>query len=191
MNARGWRRDLLLLEAKARDVPSTQGRSNLVSKLLSLWSCGQISATAAQQLDHCANLDGANHFELGALAATGTWGNQPGNVHRDLCTAFCNDISLPEPFMCATEALDPKTTTIEKVFAGVFNPHSMFHQLQKYSEFSNMFCMSKIESFWQSVVESQDPRLVGHEMLTVPGWMKLFIPCFIHGDGVELSLIHI
>ena len=174
-----------MLEAKARDVPATHDCSNLVSKLLSLWSCGQISATAAQQLAHCAILDGANHPELGALAATGAWGSQPGNVHRDLCTTFCSNVSIPEPFMCATEALDPKTTTIEKVFAGVFNPHSMFHQLQQYSEFTTMFCTSKIETFWQSVEQSQDPRLVGHEMLTVPGWKKLFIPCFIHGDGVE------
>ena len=43
-----------------------------------------------------------------------------------------------------------------------------------------------IETFWQELLDRDDPRLRNHPMRKVPNWKRLFIPLSIHGDGVPV-----
>ena len=57
---RGWQKDM----EKHIHRPLAKGSENqsaLCTKLLQLWSTGRLSATAVQELAHCAVLDGADH----------------------------------------------------------------------------------------------------------------------------------
>ena len=95
--SRGWRLERELADHSDQHPPLQQERpeqSALASRLLNLWSAGHISATALQQLAHAALLDGADHPEVAQLAATGTWGQQPGNVGRDLSRLYLEHIKV-------------------------------------------------------------------------------------------------
>lgn len=159
--------------------------SPLASKLLLLWASGNLAATMIQELAHCALLDGAKHEELAAIASSGDWGKQPGNCHRDISARFLKHVVFSEPNLVETVAVDPKTQHTVPTFAGVYWPHLQFSTAQEYEEFSAIFCPDLCETFWDAVERSGDPKLIGHPMTKVPGWKRLFIPYFIHGDGVE------
>ena len=50
-----------------------------------------------------------------------------------------------------------------------------------------MFAVGKIASFWQGRVATGDPKLEGHPMLQEDDWQNKYVPCFTHGDGVEMT----
>ena len=81
---------------KRKGKPLTKGaqaeKSGLVTKLLSLWAHGQLSATLCQQLAHLAVLDGAHHEELIQMASAGNWGEASGNCHRDFMATHCKNM---------------------------------------------------------------------------------------------------
>jgi hypothetical protein len=160
--------------------------SALGTKLLHLWSAGEISAVKVQQLAHCAILDGAGHVELGTLAAAGNFGEVPGNVHRDISNAFLQSVSITEPLLVSTKAIDPKTSQLEEVQSPVFLPHILLADLQSYpGHLDSVMCTADLEEFWSGVEAAQDPKLSGHPMLDFTDWKTTSIPVFIHGDGVE------
>ena len=161
--------------------------SPLATKLLLLFFSGENSATAIRELAHCAILDGAQHAELGIIASCGNWGLDPGNIHRDILTKFCKNVSLANPFLVDTNVLDSKTSQIETEQAAVFHPHMMLATMESYEEFDAVFTPDKLQAFWQGVVASGDPRLIHHPMVLIPNWQQLFVPVFIHGDGVEYA----
>ena len=103
--------------------------SALATKLLSLWSHGLLAAVVVQELAHLAILDGASHPELASIAKCGNFGQQPGNVHRDLMSTFCKDTHVPAALPVAVECKDPKSSELEEINAGVFLPHIMFANL--------------------------------------------------------------
>ena len=121
--ARGWRRELELAqpEAKRARIVLTENRpSALATKLLMMWSAGEISSSAVQVIAHMAVLDGADHPELGLLASVGAWGSQPGNASRDIIRSFLETVNIPEAELVSAVAMDPKTSKMEKVNAAVF-----------------------------------------------------------------------
>jgi hypothetical protein len=136
--SRGWKAEKAradaLMEAAQPKHPDTQrpGMSGLASKLLLLWSSGEIAASIVQQLSHLAFLDGAKHAEIAALASIGNWGQHAGNCHRDLMTKFLPQVDLCEPTHVPTVARNPKTQESVVVNAGVFMPHKVIHTLSKY-----------------------------------------------------------
>ena len=77
------------LEKEYQDLAT----SGLACKLLSLWSCGVLSAVLCQQLVHLALQDGAQHQDLLRLAMAGHWGQHQGNCHRDFMR-FCGQVAL-------------------------------------------------------------------------------------------------
>lgn len=185
--ARGWRRELELAQPVRPNVLTENRPSALATKLLMMWSAGEISSSAVQVIAHMAVLDGADHPELGLLASVGAWGSQPGNASRDIIRSFLETVNIPEADLVSTVAMDPKTSKMEQVNAAVFSPHKMFHKIESYSEFALIFCESKLEEFWNGVEASGDPRLLNHPMCQVPGWKRKFVPIFLHGDGVEFQ----
>ena len=108
---------------------SSKGESALATKLLSLWSHGLLAATTIRELAHLSILDGASHPELAALAKAGNFGEQAGNVSRDIITNFCKQINICDPLATEITALDPKSSQQEPVEAGCFLPHLMFGAL--------------------------------------------------------------
>ena len=190
---RGWKADKARADAamqQAQAKTSSKQRpemSGFASKLLLLWSAGEMSATIVQQLAHLAFLDGANHPEVAALASIGSWGQFPGNCHRDLMTNFLPKVDLCQATLVPTFVRDPKSQETVTENAAVFLPHRVIHTLSKYEEFPNLLCASKAEEFWNEVELSGDPRLQGHPMCEEEGWKKKFIPLWIHGDGVEFQ----
>ena len=162
--------------------------SALADKLLLQWSAGLIAALMVQQFAHAATLDGANHPELVQLAALGNYGKCPGNCSRDLTKLFLESSKVPAPTLISTMAVDPKTGHAETVDVPCFLPHLMFHSLQFYDQFDDIFGVDKLGKFWQGVQDSGDPRLPHYRFEEVsPNWKQQFIPCFIHGDGVPFQ----
>ena len=72
----------------------SENQSALCTKPLQLWGTGRLSATAVQELAHCAVLDGADHAELGALAKSGNFGNNKRSIHRGLMAHFCPQVDM-------------------------------------------------------------------------------------------------
>jgi hypothetical protein len=64
--------------------------------LLSKWAWGVLSATNVQELAHAAVLSGAEADDLVSLSSLGSYGQQPGNCHRDLVRKYCKDLWSPE-----------------------------------------------------------------------------------------------
>lgn len=164
-------------------------QSALASKLLSLWSHGSLSATAIQEIAHLAILDGANHPELALLAQAGSFGENQGNIHRDVVRAFCKDIQIDEPFLLDTVCIDPKSSQEEVVQTCMYLPHLMFANLGKYShqQFAALFSIDSLEQFWTNTQRLNDDRLFAHPILEAADWKTRCIPIFIHADGVEFQ----
>lgn len=141
-----------------------------------------------QEYAYAAQLDGAVHPELAKLAAAGTYGQNPGNIARDITRDFLHESKIPMTHMVEVSARDPKTSKPDDVLAGVFLPHLMFHSLQAYDIFDEVFGIEDIESFWQGVHRVADPRL-GHYHFERqnPDWDKKYIPCFVHGDAAPFQ----
>ena len=173
---RGW-----ALEKEQADFlqpPSTSSSSSqdsaLATKLLSLWSHGQLSALTIREIAHLAVLDGANHPELAKLAKAGNFGEVPGNVHRDIVTNFCKTILIAEPFLLDVPCIDPKSSAEEDVTAAMFLPHMMFANLGlHYSDkFNEMFATEKLSDFWTNALATEDDRFFGHPMLGHHDWKE-------------------
>ena len=85
----GWALEKEIGTKKTSSSSTSVPQSALASKLLSLWAHGSLSAMAIQEIAHLALLDGANHAELALLAQAGNFGENPGNIHRDIVRAIC------------------------------------------------------------------------------------------------------
>ena len=142
--------------------------SVLANKLLFLWARGALSATLIKELADCAIQDGAQHTDLAAIAQTGNWGAQPGNVHEQLLGHFCSNVQLAESIEVEVPCIRPKTSKDALEKASVFLPHMMFYAMaQNYPELCfNLFCFGKgkLASFWEGVAKSGDEKLKGHPM---------------------------
>ena len=159
---RGWQ---LELEAQAAVVSQQEDQvehSALASRLLMLWSGGQLSASAVQELAHLAILDGASHTELGILANLGTCGSNSGNAHRDLIHAFCQTSKVASETLLQVPCVDPKTSKVEMVDAAVFMPHMMWSALSDCDQFDAFFATEGVPAFWDKVEATRDERLTLH-----------------------------
>ena len=114
---------------------------------------GALSATLIRELADCAIQDGAQHTDLLAIAQTGNWGAQPGNVHRQILNHFCSNVQLAASHDVEVPCTHPKTSKDALEKASVFLPHMMFYcfiawvkATQKY--FSNSFALEKAS--WQA-----------------------------------------
>ena len=143
-----------------------------------------MSATAVQEVALAAVLDGLSHPEVSQLASLGAMGLHPGNASRDLMHKVSQGNTLPEPFVIKVPSIDPLTKEYALEDCAIFLPHQVAAALQDYAEFEAIFETAKAPSFW-AFVKPGDPKLHKHPMCDIEGWQDMFIPCFIHGDGVE------
>ena len=176
-------------EREVSSSSSSKAFSPLANKLLTLWAHGTLSVVMIREIAHLAMLDGAQHPDLYGIAKTGNFGQQHGNVHRDLMHEFARNICI-EKHQCATNFIDPKSSSKEEVQAHMYLPHVLFSNLAKGypTKFNELFIGNALEQFWEYALEKEDARIEKHPLLKVyPNWKQTTIPMFIHGDGVELQ----
>ena len=190
---RGWELEkesgMLQRKALGKAPAEPERESQLATKLLSLWAHGMLSAILVRELADLALQDKADHVELVALAKTGNWGSQKGNVHKQIMHRFCKHITMPDPFHVSVSCIDPKTSKETKEDAAIFLPHLVFAGLGKdHPEFFEEMChlgKGELEEFWEGVKATGDDRLNGHLMTLEKEWESYTVPLFLHGDGVE------
>ena len=195
---RGHQLDLEKQNCKPLAKGAKAEKSGLVTKLLSLWAHGQLSATLCQQLAHLAVLDGAKHEELIQMASAGNWGQVSGNCHRDFMSTHCKKNALTKAHEVDVQVRDPKTSKVGVETASLYLPHMLFADLAtSYPEqFDKNFGCSELAGFWKNVEAVKDERLQGHPICLDKrqGLAKRHVvnadktvPLFIHADGVEFQ----
>lgn len=83
--------------------------SNLVTRLLLKATSGKDSYSSVQEDSYAAYLDGLRHPEVTKLASCGNWGQNPGNVRRDIHTAFFSNIGYPHAENVVTSAINTRS----------------------------------------------------------------------------------
>lgn len=171
--------------------------------MLHLWSLGKLSATAMQALAKAAFDDGLEEGDIKQLASLGNWGEQAGNIHRDLVRLLEKKISKGDlgglkespKITVQVSAVDNKqeSGTAPAEF-DLFLPHLLV------STFSHSypgmmeacFAPSQCAKFWDQV-QDNDPRLQDSPVAWEKAnktWEKKkhkTVPLWLHGDGVEFS----
>lgn len=187
---RGWalEKEKSATSTSSASTPSTQ-KSELATRLLSLWAHGLLSAVIIRELAHLSLLAGASHPELAEIAKAGSFGEHPANITRDLMQSFCKESHMPEALGVSVQCTDPKTSDTTEVEAGVFLPHVLFAQLgaQYWEQFKTMFAVERLAEFWNGVEATGDERLIDHPMKADSDWKQKCIPIYIHADGVEFQ----
>lgn len=183
---RGWKKDVELGLAERPDAEA-EDPSPFATKLLSHWAHGTLSAKAIQELAHLAQLGGTSHAEVAALAKSGNYGENPGNIHKAIMQTFLPNVSIPAGFDVEVPCLDPKTSQASTSTASIFLPHTMFSALYEHypTKWAELFCPPKLEEFWKGVESKKDDRLKGHPLKKRENWRTQTIPIFVHGDGAE------
>lgn len=168
--------------------PGDSAESNLVTKLLLLRWCGELSHVAARDLAHAAMLDGATHPEVVSLASTGSFGVHPGNVKRDVLSKWANGVAICQPDVVQLPAMNPKTNQAYMLEASYFQPHKLIASMAGYDEFETIFDCEQANLFWDSVSD-EDPKL--RALFRETGWdrndLRNAHPLFVHGDSVEYT----
>lgn len=184
MGKRGWRLAAELHgEASSRSTVhhgAAEAPSALASLLLGLWAEGTLSARMIQKVAHAALLDGCQHAEVATLASCGNFGDQQGNIHRDVMNQFLPQVHINEPCIIKTKCRDNKTSQVQEVEAATLMPHELLHALSKYEAVSSFFDSNRLVEFWSEVERSGCPKLKGHPVHSIPGWKQKCIPIFVH-----------
>ena len=165
-------------------------QSPLATKLYMLWTSGEMSASAVQEIAHAAVQDGITSAEVAKLAAFGCWGAYPGNCKRDL-VSYLSCEWVPEPHPVTVPCLDtrPHPALVVETEMAVFLPHEWLAAIGERPEAEELLGLDSVKSFWQHV-NPQDPRLLaegGHPVLARNDYKSKCVPLWLHGDGVEYS----
>ena len=198
--------------ATTEHAPTREVESNLCKTLIEDWSWGLASAVHVQQRAMSAYMDQVSLLErvglprthisadLVALKSLGSDGKWEGNVDREL-KALMGPANFVEPsrFSMWQKITKPRSSgkTFSEVDTEVILPHLLFSRLYKTEpeKFADRFVgpadgrESRLQSFWEEVVRREDPRLIGHPMLTKHNWMRRAIPLALHGDAVPVVLV--
>jgi len=149
--------------------------------------------------------DGAKHPDLLDIAQAGNWGQQAGNIHKQLMRKFVRNVALDEACKVKIRCLDnkaclakgeeslgkePEKLSLEKdEEAAIFLPHLVFANLgANYPDFfKKTFNCDNLGKFWKQVEGTGDEKLKGHPMTLEKDWRDKTVPLFLHGDGVEFQ----
>ena len=173
-------------------------------KLLKQWAWGELSAVQVQDMamaqhnDEIRLLDrvGANHSfattSIKALSMLGNSGRIHGNIKRYLLTLLgpprCPCI-VRAPVVCITgKPCENATTSIDMPFLLPHHTLSYWYEnaRDRFDEFmfGGPYNPDMVTSFWKTVVQRRDPRIVRHPMCARPDWMSKGIGIMLHGDAV-------
>ena len=124
----GWRQRLEQSAASSADaISARQPHGHLATRVLQMWSWGQISAPAVQYIMEGARLDGSTDPATLGLSKIGSGGLWQQNCQRDICRNFFRDIKIPSTYLLdvlATDAQDPLDPVV--VPTHILLPHQVF-----------------------------------------------------------------
>ena len=179
--------------AQMEEEEEKPDQSHLASKLMGLWSWGQMSAPLVQALAKAACDDGLQHPHVVKLSKIGSQGKFAGNMQRDLliiagdytklkCTDQIN-IRLKQSNQPSVSETVPLTFLLpHKLFAG------LFHSLQPAFVSSVLGGDNgNIAKFWAAMKDHPFLRARPH-LQQRPDLAKV-VPIAIHGDGVNYMRI--
>jgi hypothetical protein len=69
------------------------------------------------------------------------------------------------------------------------DPHVAFSRFHEDNHLWKQFLAPSddaLEEFWNGQLRAESPRLQNHPMMSVPNWKRIFVPLFLHGDGVPV-----
>ena len=187
----GWRQRLAAPDPELGGVGSAgQGHSQLLDRILQMWSWGFLSAPTVQHIVEGAVLDGLNHPAIVALSKIGSSGRHPQNCHRDICRNFMADVKIPEPHVLEVPAVDIRKP--EEPATGecpVLLPHELFAQIA--TDYQKLWAKAtddgNLEAFWEKALATGDPHLSNHPMTRINDWQQKFVPLIIYGDGAAFA----
>ena len=147
--------------------------------LLSKWAWGVLSATNVQELAHAAVLSGAKAEDLVSLSSLGSYGQQPGNCHRDLVRKYCKDLWSPDPYSVVVpmKFVNPETGAVDMAEGSIdmFLPHQWLAALDDAGLLDTLWSTRMLAEFWKTQKYSSklqaNPDCEG------------MIPLMLHADG--------
>ena len=151
---------------------------------LQRWSWGKMSSIAVQQeafnnyMDYQRMLykihlnDGWIPRSIHDFAQLGTWGDNPGNINREL-KHWIGEPTFPKPMIVTVPMVTPKPKTGEAITKDVACPILLPHEVISHvyhnhpTLFSSLYIgqdngqetPAKLDEFWTTVEARQDPRL--------------------------------
>lgn len=144
-----------------------------------LWGKSKLSSVWIQKLAASAAQSGATGQILDRVAATGSDGNHPKNLFRDLKSLF----GLP-PGCADMDYIEVPTKSGRKTPHPVFWPHKFFASLYKHRQdiWNNRIVGGDgaCRQYWESVADTDFVRQ--HPFLPRSHW-DFIIPVGFHGDG--------
>lgn len=125
---------------------------------------------------------------LKSVAGAGNYGEHPGNCNRDLRRICMGDIRFPYMHHARVPCIGPKSKAEVTATSAVLLPHDVLHALAHHlpDDYERMFGVSKCNMFWSNV-KAYGPKLHGNPMLEEGCYQDRFVPCWLHGDGVEFQ----
>lgn len=175
-----------------REEGAAESSGSLLAKLLlKKWSWGEISTPMLQEFAKAAYDDGIKHPQIKTLAALGSHGANPGNMHAELtrkltpaplCSAVSyHKVHMKKPSGFLTGATHPMLLP-HQVFATMYNHHKQ--------EFIRCFCGGDVQNvvkFWEAM--STHPMYQNHPIRAMTDHKSKAIPISLHGDDVPVAAI--
>ena len=116
----------------------------------------------------------------------GAGGRIPGNIYRDLRTAFKLRNDLPQPLLIDLPILN-KQKQVEWTKWPVLPCDQLWCSLASQYPADFDLMTSGASEFW-SGVRNDDPKLHGHPVLDQgPGWQSKFTPLRVHADAGQFT----
>jgi len=171
----------------AESVASAQ--SALAHLLITKWSVGEVSAPSVQSIAKAAVTDGANHPELRSLAALGSEGLYPGNIHNELSKKI-RKVPIAEAMIHQCVWVKRHALATTQVEHPMILPHMLFSTLYHKNPEAFMLRVlggsaSNLPKFWTDM--RGHPNFEGHPVRGRDGFAMKAVPIAIHGDGVPVS----
>lgn len=140
---------------------------------------------------------------LKSLGSLGNCGRRPQHCNTELLN-FLGPTKLPRPLEIDVRLKIPKPKA-RRGFASFVNvsypmilPHIMFAFLfvHNRASFDSLILGAtaahpnpQLDSFWETILTTGDPRIQGHPMRSRPNWMQKMIPLALHGDAVPVTRV--
>lgn len=173
-------------------LPDPGIHTPLFSLLVEKWAWGEISGHGIQEIAKAAYHSGCVAQDVVQVAATGAWGEQPGNIHRDLVRHLVTKSVAPEPFCIHTSVKQRNpdgSSSTSKHPIHILLPHEWIHAIDKHDMMESMCGMHFVEKFWSMQDVNGNPRFSPRSRSSISGLgfdpkVEKPIPFTVHGDGV-------
>lgn len=146
-----------------------------------------------QELAHAAQLSGVEADDISWMAKLGSYGEQPGNISRDLMAKMCKgkDLVTPEPYVTKVPMLvkSKDTEIVEMSDNSFFLPTDWVASIAKSGDEAlkdMVFNFRQVSTFWKDH-RADDPKLHDNPVTRVTDYKNKMCPMLLHGDGGQFQ----